>query len=255
MFERFRKKSLQRAIAESPVGRMFDQIALATAVAQTTREYLRSRNGISIVKEDKASVIELWSGIRFEAISELWRPGSVSSNELVADPTTHPKLLNAIIERSASYLRAKKSQGDELDDTISAILRIYDYLAQLEYDVCSPYLQHSKESPGYVPRYAGFVEEMRKLHLKWQGYSYALSARVDLPIQPDTVFVTVWRNVTYRSKIIALCAGLGPRYLANFAAIKKEHLKDNERVARLDNLIVRILMIDDPEQLQHASDF
>jgi hypothetical protein len=52
---------------------MFDQIALAAAVAQMTGEYLRSRNGISIVKDNNASVIELWNGIRFEVISELWK--------------------------------------------------------------------------------------------------------------------------------------------------------------------------------------
>jgi len=233
---------------------MLGQVALATAVAEATGEYVRSRNGISIIKDENASVIETWKGIRLEVISELWRPGAAPL-EIIVDHTKHPKLLNAIIERSTSpfHLRAKENRGDEVDDTISAILRIYDNLEKMDYEVCSPYLQVSKESLGYVSRYAGFVEEMRKLHLKWQGFSYALSTKADLPALPDTVFVLLWRNVTYRSKIIALCARLGPSYLANFAGLKKVVLESNESVAGLDNLIVRILSIDDPDHFNSPS--
>jgi hypothetical protein len=63
------------------------------------------------------------------------------------------------------------------------------------------------------------------------------------------VFVTLWRNVTHRSKIIALCARLGPHYLANFAALKKTVAEANESTAGLDDLIVKILVADDPERL------
>jgi len=249
MFERFRQKKLIQAVAESPIGKMLDQVALATAVAEMTGQYVQSRNGISIVKDDNASVIETWSGIRLEAISQLWGTGPIS-HELIIDPAKHPKLLDAFIEGSNSYLHAKKSPQNEIDATITAMLRIYDVLAQMDFDVCSPYLQVSKESPGYVSRYAGLVEEMRKLHIKWQGFMYAIRTKANfLPPAPDTVFVTLWRNVTYRSKVIALCARLGPSYLANFAALKEVVSKGNESTAGLDNLIIKILTADDPERL------
>jgi hypothetical protein len=249
VFDKFRQKKRIEAIENSRVGRMFDQLALATAVAQTTRDYVQSRNGVSITKEENASVIEMWSGIRLEAISQLWGPGP-TSHELIIDPTKHPKLLDAFIERSNSYLRVKDSSENEIDATISAMLRVYDVLEQMDFDVCTPYLQTSKQNKGYVAPYAGLVEEMRKLHIKWQGFIYAIRSKADfLPETPDTVFVALWRNVTYRSKVIALCAVLGPSYLANFAALKKRVAEANESTKGLDDLIIKILMADDPERL------
>jgi hypothetical protein len=64
-----------------------------------------------------------------------------------------------------------------------------------------------------------------------------------------TVFVTLWRDVTYRSKVIALCGRLGPHYLAKFAALKKKVAEEaNESTKGLNALIIKILMADDPER-------
>lgn len=249
VFEKFRRKKQMEAIAQSPIGKMLDQIALATAVAQITGDYVRSRNGVSILKDEDASIVEMWGGVRLEAISQLWGPGPIS-HELIIDPVKHPKLLDAFVERSNSYLYVSKSPQDEVAGTISAILRIYDVLAQMEFDVCTPYLQTDKQSKGYVAPYAGLVEEMRKLHIKWHGFKYAIKTRADFqPAVPETVFVALWRDVTYRSKIIALCGRLGPHYLANFAALKKTVLEGGETTKGLDDLIIKILMADDPERL------
>ena len=250
MFEKFRRKKLIESIAASPAGKMLDQIALAVAVAETTKEYVNTRNGVSVIKDDNASVIETWKGVRLEVISQLW--GSESNSlELIIDHTKHPKLLNAFVERSKSYLSVKKSPGDEVDRTISTILRVYDVLAQMDFDVCSPYLQFSKDSPGHVSRYAGLVQEMRKLHIKWQGFMHAVNTKAEyMPPVPDTVFTALWRDVTYRSKTIALCARLGPSYLTNFQELKVRVIEAGEDAARLDGLIVRILTADDPDQWQ-----
>jgi hypothetical protein len=249
VFEKFRQKRKVEAIAQTPMCKMLDQVALATAVAQTTGDYVQSRNGISILKDEDASIVEMWSGVRLEAFSQLWGQGPISL-ELIIDPAKHPKLLDAFIERSNSYLYVSKSPPNETIGTISAILRIYDVLAQMEFDVCSPYLQTDKQSKGYVAPYAGLVEEMRKLHIKWQGFTYAIKTKSDfLPPVPDTIFVTLWQNVTYRSKIIALCGRLGPHYLANFAALKQKVAEANESTKGLDDLIVKILTADDPERL------
>jgi hypothetical protein len=222
VFEKFRQKKRIEAIANSPIGKMVDQVALAVAVAQMTSDYVQSRNGVSITKDEDASVLEIWSGVRLEAISQLWGPGPISL-ELIIDPAKHPKLLDALIERSNSYLHVSKSPQNEISATFSAMLRVYDVLAQLDFDVCSPYLQTDRQSKGYVAPYAGLVEEMRKLHVKWQGFMYAIHTKADfLPATPDTVFETLWRDVTYRSKVIASCARFGPHYLATFAALKKE---------------------------------
>lgn len=177
MFDMFRQKKRVQAMAESRFGKMLDQVALATAVAEVTGEYVRSRNGVSIIKDDDASIVEMWNGIRIEAISQLWVPGPIA-HELMIDPVKHPKLLDAFIERSSSYLRVSKSPQDEISATISAMLRVYDVLSQMDYDVCSPYLQTDRQSKGYVAPYAGLVEEMRKLHIKWQGFISAFRKRI-----------------------------------------------------------------------------
>jgi hypothetical protein len=69
MFETFRKKRFQKAILERPGGKMLDQLALAVAVSELVGEYVRSRNGVSIVGDDNASVIETWRGIRLDVPS------------------------------------------------------------------------------------------------------------------------------------------------------------------------------------------
>jgi hypothetical protein len=121
----------------------------------------------------------------------------------------------------------------------------------MDFDICSPYLQTSKESPGYVSRYAGLVAEMRKLHIKWQGFMYSINTKAKyMPLVPDTVFTVLWRDVTYRSKTIALCARLGPSYLANFAGFKQVVAKGGESTTGLDDLIVRILSAEDPDKWQ-----
>ncbi|MGC1695574.1 MAG: hypothetical protein WA743_09900, partial [Pseudolabrys sp.] len=127
----------------------------------------------------------------------------------------------------------------------------YDVLAQMDFDVCSPYLQTSKESLGYVSRYAGLVVEMRKLHIKWQGFMYSINTKAEyMPPVPDTIFTVLWRDVTRRSRTIALCARLGPSYLANFAKLKEVVVKRGESTAGLDDLMVRVLTADDPDRWQ-----
>jgi hypothetical protein len=236
VFEKFRQKKRIEAIAQSPMGRMLDQVALAT---EMTGDYARSRNGLSILKDDDASIVEMWGGVRLEAISQLWGQGPISL-ELIIDPAKHPKLLDAFIERSNLYLCASKSPQNEIDGTISAMLRIYDVLARMKYEARTPYLQTDKNDKGYVAPYAG----------RWQGFMYAVRTKADfLPAVPDTVFVTLWRDVTYRSKIIALCGRFGPYYLATFAALKKEVAEGGESTKGLNDLIIKIMMADDPERL------
>jgi hypothetical protein len=198
VFEKFRQKKRIEAIAQSPIGKMLDQVALATAVAQITGDYVRSRNGLSILKDEDASIVEMWSGVRLEAISQLWGPGP-NSLELIIDPAKHPSLLDAFIERSNSYLYGSQSAQNEIDGTISAILRIYDVLAQMEIDVCSPYLQTYKQNKGYVAPYAGLVEEMRKLHIKWQGFIFAVHTKANFLPAHDICHALARRDVQVES--------------------------------------------------------
>jgi hypothetical protein len=246
VFDIFRKKNAaQEVLANAPVGKMLDQVALAVAVSESVGEHVRARNGRSVVNDENASVQEIWNGVRLEVISELWR-NSIPL-DLLIDPAKHPKLLDAIIKRSESCFWPMEPKGDEIADTISAILRIYDRLAKLDHDVCSPYFWADKE---ILPPYGGFFEEMMKLHLKWQGFIWAIKKKSDFqPPVPDTVFVVLWRHVTYRSKMIALCARFGPTYLAQFAASKELVVKRGESVDGLDDLMVRILTADDPDHL------
>jgi hypothetical protein len=244
LFDIFRKKNTaQEVLGNTPVGKMVDQVALAVAVSEAVGEHVRARNGRSVVNDENASVQEIWNGVRLEVMSELWR-NSIPLG-LLMTPSEHPKLLDAIIKRSESCFWPMEPKGDEVADTISAMLRIYDRLAKLDHDVGSPYFRVDKE---ILPPYGGFFEEMMKLHLKWQGFFWAIKTKSDFqPPVPDTVFVVLWRHVTYRSKMIALCARFGPSYLAQFAAAKELVVKRGGSVADLDDPIVRILTADDPD--------
>jgi hypothetical protein len=117
-----------------------------------------------------------------------------------------------------------------MEDSISAMLRVYVYLSELEEKVGVPQvrtIESIESNPSYVT-YGSLVTEMRKLHVKCQGFGLALSTKSDLPVQPETIFEVVWRDVTFKSKIIALCGKLGPHYLATILAVRNEILEENK---------------------------
>jgi hypothetical protein len=248
MFGRFKNKNLEEEIANSRVGKMFDYLALAAAVSKVVREYFETQKNIPISKAEGSSVMEVWIGTRLEAISQLWNFGAANV-ELVVDPTKHPKLLDAIIARRP-FLPDREPTADEIKDTISAICKVYDYLDQLEHDLAVPAHSLLKHGPGSISRYASFVLTMEKLHPKWQAFTFALTSKVSLPEQPETIFVLLWRDITFRAKMIALCSQLGPSYMAQIAALRKLVHEANEKSTSSDNLFVKILSADDPDKIQ-----
>ena len=245
MFGRFRKSKLEKAIAESHVGKSLDQLALAAVVSRAMSDYFRANKIMPIIRNNDASVLELWNGTRLEAISKLWNFESPKL-DLIIDPTQHPKLLNTIIE-SGLIFRPHSATGNEEKDSISAILQVYDYLDQLETEVSA---RRSMDPLDSDSKYASFIIEMRKLHIKWQGFSFALATKAHLPKQPDTMFAAVWRDITFRAKMIALCKRFGTSYMAVHAAGRKLVMEEQSDLSAVDNLWVKILSADDPDDVQ-----
>lgn len=239
------KPSLQ----DSPIGTMIGQMALAVAVAETASKYHQTQTIRPIVRDKNAGVVDIWSGTRLEAISKLWAFGAVNL-DLLVDPTKHPALLERFVHESTSFLSFAPPCGDEIKDTLSAMLRVYDYVAELENEVGIPHRQIIRENPAYVSIYGSLVIDMRSLLLRWKGFRHALDAGVPLPEQPKTVFETIWIDVTRRSKLIALCGKLGPYFMATVATLRERIRETGESSREFDDLIARILSIDDPDHLQ-----
>ena len=178
----------------------------------------------------------------------MWNFGAAKL-ELIINPETHPRLLDAIIENQP-FLRLREVTGDEIRDSISAICRVYDYLDQLERDLAVPFRSLSEDGPGSISRYASFVLEMQKLQPKWQAFQFALHSKAPLPDIPETIFISLWRDITFRAKMIALCSQLGPSYMATMAALRKKVREVNEDSGSTDSMFVKILSADDPNQIQ-----
>lgn len=248
MFNWFGRRSNKAALIGGQIGRMIDQMALATAVAEAMGAYYRANKIIPISTDKTAAVVDIWNGTRFEAISRLWNFGATDLN-LIINPTTHPILLDAIVSKAMSHLYSREPKNDEIDDTVSAILRVYDYLENLERDVAVPFFQVSEKNPAFISKYGPFIEQMKTLQMKWQGFSFALEKKVELPEQPETVFSVLWRDVTRRSKTIALCARFGPRYMNGVQSVIDYVAKHNENSCRFSDSVVKILSADDPDQL------
>ncbi|MGE0749586.1 MAG: hypothetical protein AB7K64_03270 [Variibacter sp.] len=248
MLDWLRRKQFERLIGKTPIGKMLDQIAIAVAVSEITSEYFRSGRTRPICSDNNASVMEIWSGTRLEAISRLWNFGAADL-QLIIDPTKHPALVNSLVERSISHLAPADATGRPLEDTVSAVLRVYEYISLLEEQVASPYRQITESNPTYVSKYASLIEGMRNLHLKWQGFRYAIDTKAQIPTQPDTVFITVWRDITRRSKIVALASKFGPQYMATIHMMRENITQAKLDPKDLDELIVRIFAADDPDDV------
>jgi hypothetical protein len=268
MFGWFKRKAIGRIIRDGGAGKMLDQLALAVTVSEVASEYLRANKNLPICKDRDTTVLDMWIGTRLEAISLLWNCGAANI-ELIISPSKHPQLLDVIIEEacnplSVAFFLPRETTGDEIKDSISAILRVYDYLYQLENDVAVPFRPMSEGEPGSRSRYASFLLEMQKLQVKWQGFKYAVQHNAYLPDQPETIFMPLWRDVTFRAKMIALCGQFGPYYIAMCAAVRQmandpayvaglsEPQRASEQHSRVagDTMFVKILSVDDPDQIR-----
>jgi hypothetical protein len=249
MFKWLGRKRAIQSLNDGPVGTMIGQMALAVAVAESASEYHQSQAIRPIIRDEKAGVVEVWSGTRLEAISKLWGFGAANL-DLLIDPTKHPALLERFIVESSSFLSFSPPCGDEIKDTLSAMLRVYDYIAELENEVGVPHRQIIKENPTYVSIYGSLVVDMRSLLLRWRGFRYALDSKIALPEQPKTIFEIIWKDVTHRSKLIALCGKLGPYYMATVLTLRDRIQEAGQSSDEFDDLIVKVLSVDDPDQLR-----
>lgn len=166
MFELLKKRRIKQSLRDgplAPLGKMMNQMALAVAVSEIAAEYFKSQSIIPICTDPKASLVDIWIGTRLEAISKLWNFGSASL-ALVIEPTKHPKLINAFIECSTKLLGYREPCGVEMEDSISAMLRVYIYLSELEQKVGVPQVRtiESVESNPSYATYGSLVTEMRK---------------------------------------------------------------------------------------------
>jgi hypothetical protein len=249
MFRWFKSTKTDEAI-RAAVSQIIDPLAFGIAVSETAAEYFRAQKNMPISKfhDGESNMMEIWMGTRLEAISRLWNFGA-ASRELIINPETHPRLLDAIIQIQP-FLPLREVTGDEIQDSISAICRVYDYLDQLERDLAVPFRSPSGDYPGSISRYASFVLEMQKLYPKWQAFQFALRSNAPLPDIPETIFISLWRDITFRAKMIALCSKLGPSYMATMAALRKKVTEANEDSSPTDSMFVKILSADDPDRIE-----
>ena len=265
MFGRFARTGLGSLLRS-------DQGAFAAAVFRVVKEYLANEKNLPISRDENTTVIDRWIGTRLEAISQLQNFGAVKL-ELITDPNKHPLLLESLVHEagnsmSVAFFSPRKATGDAIKDAISAILNVYDYLNGLEVELAIPFRFQLRESVsnGSVLRYSGLVLEMQRLLLKWQAFQIATEwknapAGVVRPEQPETIFMRLWRDVTFRTKMIAICSRWGPNYLASFAAACKLAADRDRLEGRYDELaaveahdrFVKILSADDPDGLQRTS--
>jgi hypothetical protein len=254
MFRWFKRKAIERIIRDSGAGKMLDQLAFAVAVSEVASEYIRTNKNLPICKARDTNVKDMWIGTRLEAISLLWNCGAANI-ELITSPTKHPQLLDDIIKRNP-FLPSLQPIGDEIEDTMSAIARVYDYLDRLERDVAVPFHSIIQDGLGSISKYASFVLEMQKLLVKWQAFEYAVHHNAARPDQPETIFMPLWRDVTFKAKMISLCGVFGPSYMAmqahlrNLARVDQRPVHAQYSLNSLDNTFVKILFADDPDQIR-----
>jgi hypothetical protein len=234
-----------------------DQLSFSATVFDVAMKYVANEKKLPISKDENATIIDTWIGTRLEAVSQLKNFGAVNL-EFITDPSKHPVLLESIVQEadnslSVSFFSSRQATGDAIKDSISAILNVYDYLYELELEFAVPFrFSFRSISNGSVMKYASFVLQMQKLLLKWQGFDMARAWKVTLPDQPETIFVRLWQDITFRAKMIALCSRLGPHYIAMWAAARKLVIEGKENSRTSDTVFVKVLSAKDPDGLQRT---
>jgi hypothetical protein len=111
----FRNTKTDEAI-RATVSQIIDPLALGLAVSEAAAEYFRAQKNMPISKfhDGESNVMDIWKGTRLEAISRLWNFGAAKL-ELIINPETHPKLLDAIIQIQP-FPPLREVTGDEIQD-------------------------------------------------------------------------------------------------------------------------------------------
>jgi len=194
-------------------------MALLNELTEAVSEYSRAVGSGDIsspaYKRENDSVLGIWNDTRLEALSHLWGYGA-SDVTMLTDYQNRQqkKLLNALLQDKPHLEYPHQPSGDPIHDTLQALFRVYLFLGEAGAFVLDKETDRRFLELKHKNIFSDFEEHAKSLQASWSGYEQALHGSKDLPSMPPTILETLYRDVTKKSKTIALSAQFGPDYHA-----------------------------------------
>ena len=264
MLEWFKKKrEKQEKVIPGVVKELMASKSLAVAIAKTITNYSEDvKNGIvsaPAYKRKDSNVVDIWRDTRLEALQLLWNYGA-SDVMLLANAPTQKTVLDVLFKEKPQYEYPHQPSSDPVHDTLQAIFQVYLYLSEagsavMDLETDRNTLKIKKETI-----FDEFERNAEQLRVQWKGFDSAVHGSGDLPPMPNTILEVLFKDVTKKSKTIALSAQFGPDYEAGILHLeeiiserltKKGETKDSikKQIRKVQETTQKLLSALDPDHM------
>lgn len=258
MFGWFKRKSLTPSThsldprLQTLAEKWFEPTVLSVAIAETVSSYYsevkagRTKSPVHLDRD--AGVLEMWRGVRLEALGRMFGFGEADLT-LLAKQQQQVHLINCFLN-DCPHLEMPQPRGEQLADTIQAFWQIYVYLSEVGSEVAD------RETDRMTLRLKGndiltsFTNQAKQAQKGWLSFEHALkSDQESLPELPPTIIQIIYKDVTKKSKSIALSTKFGPKYEQNIDLLRKNIMNDLDGLKSFDETLVSIMKAKDPDKL------
>jgi hypothetical protein len=240
------------ALAKKWLGPQVLAVALAEAVRDYVDEVNSGRAEYPAHRRRNESAVGIWRDLRLEALSHMFNFGG-SDPMLLADQRQQVELLRCLLDERP-YLEMPQPRGEVVPDTIQAVWQIYLYLDQVGSEVADR--ETDRATLKLVKRniFDGLTAAARQLRVSWGAYEEAIrnTGTKELAEMPKTLLEEMYRDVTAKTKSIALSARFGPSYEATIKMLEEEIEKRGGDVAKAKASIRRVMEAQDPDEFATA---
>jgi hypothetical protein len=243
--------------------RSFEATALAVAIAEVAREYIRDRDARRIIVPaisrgiEQSNISDVWEHTRIEAMLPLFRHGAANLS-LLADMSKQKELFDMFVDERPHLKYPHVANNDPLHDTLQAAFQALVYLRERADDAGARF-GHEKGFLNLFEHTCAFT------HLEWCSYAAGSeAARTYLPEMPALMFEILWKEVTRRAKEVAVAWMFGSSFedamqrdLAYFRSqMAKQRLPADEiekEITAIAAQFDRLRTAQEPEQLLSSS--
>jgi hypothetical protein len=235
---------------------MMDPYVSAISIVEVAKNYFKYVEKGKIEypahRRKNSSVKTIWADVRIEALHEMFGFGQADIM-LLADRKRQLELINCFINEKP-HLQWPQPRGETIPDTLQAIWQIYIYLHAVGSEVCD------KETDGFQLKKKGkdiitdFTIEIVKLRDQYMAFEEQIkNPNSECLSLPPTIFCVLFKDVTAKTKSIALSAIFGPYYEGGITALKntmREQGAEESDIKRFEDSVDLVMKAVEPEDIK-----
>jgi len=215
MFGWFKKKPELSPETEGLADTLFGAQALAIAIAECVRDhFLAVKDGridYPAHRRRGSNVEAIWTDVRMEAMQKMFGFGQSDPMMLANMPQQSALLASFLNERP--HLEFPQPRGQPVADTLQGVWQIYVYLDAVGSEVMDRETDRASLKAQGRDITSSFTSDAIALLKQWAEFEKELRTKSGpLPQRPQTIIEILWKDVTAKTKSIALSVIFGPYY-------------------------------------------